>query len=293
MNLIFEPVSLEKGTIYLQRLSECANRASDYSFINLWGWAEEYGLQWAWEEDLVWIQQTIPEPSLWAPIGNWTSIDWSSRLGSVLDLPVVFSRVPESLLPLWEKALGSRMVVQETRGHWDYLYDYPALIELRGNRFHKKKNLLKQFQKKYAHQYVSLGSPTIDQALAMQTDWCTWRDCESHHTLAAENRAIEKILKNWEALAGLVGGAIVVEGQMVAYTVGERLTDDMLLIHFEKGNPEFKGIYQAINQLFLNHLQHPYQTANREQDLDDDGLRKAKLSYHPIDFIKKYQVTVT
>ncbi len=67
----------------------------------------------------------------------------------------------------------------------------------------------------------------------------------------------------------------------------------MLLIHFEKGNPEFKGIYQAINQFFLNHLQHPYQTVNREQDLDDDGLRKAKLSYHPIDFIRKYQVTIT
>ncbi len=293
MNLTFEPVSLQKSTIYLQRLSACANRASDYSFINLWGWAEEYGLQWAWEEDLVWIRQTIPEPSLWAPIGNWTSVDWSSRLGSVLDLPVVFSRIPESLLPLWEKTFGSRIVVEETRAHWDYLYDYPALIELKGNRFHKKKNLLKQFQKKYDHQYVGLGSLTIDQALAMQIDWCTWRDCESHHTLAAENRAIEKVLKNWEALAGLVGGAIVVQGQMVAYTVGERLADDMLLIHFEKGNPEFKGIYQAINQFFLNHRQHPYQTVNREQDLDDDGLRKAKLSYHPIDFIKKYQVTVT
>jgi len=293
MNLIFEPVRLEKGTIYLQRLSECANRASDYSFINLWGWAEEYGLQWAWDEDLVWIQQTMPEPSLWAPIGDWTSIDWSSRLGSVFDLPVVFSRVPESLLSLWKKTLGSRIIIEETRGHWDYLYDYPALIELRGNRFHKKKNLLKQFQKKYDHQYVSLGSLTIDRALAMQTDWCTWRDCESYHTLAAENRAIEKVLKNWEALAGLVGGSIVVEGQMVAYTVGERLANDMLLIHFEKGNPEFKGIYQAINQFFLNHLHHPYQTVNREQDLDDDGLRKAKLSYHPIDFIRKYQVTIS
>jgi len=64
-----------------------------------------------------------------------------------------------------------------------------------------------------------------------------------------------------------------------------------LIIHFEKGNPDFTGIYQAINQLFLNDLKNGFQIVNREQDLDDDGLRKAKLSYHPTDFIRKHSVS--
>jgi hypothetical protein len=63
------------------------------------------------------------------------------------------------------------------------------------------------------------------------------------------------------------------------------------VIHFEKGNHEYKGVYQAINQMFLEHSENNFEFVNREQDLGDEGLRKAKLSYNPVDFIKKYRVT--
>ena len=67
-------------------------------------------------------------------------------------------------------------------------------------------------------------------------------------------------------------------------------TESMFLL--EKGNTDFKGVYQAINQLFLENSGKNYEIVNREQDLDDEGLRKAKLSYHPVDFIKKYRVNL-
>ena len=79
---------------------------------------------------------------------------------------------------------------------------------------------------------------------------------------------------------------------MVAYTIGERLDKQTLVIHFEKGNPAYKGVYQAINQIFLENTGKKHQIVNREQDLDDPGLRKAKLSYHPVNYIKKFQVTL-
>jgi hypothetical protein len=79
---------------------------------------------------------------------------------------------------------------------------------------------------------------------------------------------------------------------MVAYTVAEALTVDMLLIHFEKGDTQYKGIYQAINQKFLENSAAEYTFVNREQDLNDEGLRKAKLSYHPEDFLRKFRVTL-
>jgi len=137
-----------------------------------------------------------------------------------------------------------------------------------------------------------MGPETIGRALAMQTDWCTWRDCESSDMLSAENAAIEKILSRWQDLRGIEGGAIEVAGNIVAYTVAERLTAEMLLIHFEKASPEFKGGYQAINQMFLAHPKGSCSLVNREQDLDDEGLRKAKLSYQPVEFIKKYKITL-
>ncbi len=61
-------------------LARCPQPTSDYSFINLWAWADEYGLIWAWENDLVWIQQTFPEPVYWAPVGDWHGADWPAVL---------------------------------------------------------------------------------------------------------------------------------------------------------------------------------------------------------------------
>ena len=76
---------------------------------------------------------------------------------------------------------------------------------------------------------------------------------------------------------------------MVADTVAEALTDDTLLVHFEKGDTGYKGVYQAINQMFAENAAADYLYLNREQDLDDDGLRKAKLSYLPANFLQKYR----
>ena len=103
---------------------------------------------------------------------------------------------------------------------------------------------------------------------------------------------VSRIFKSWDQLSGALGGAILVDGVMAAYTVAEALTDETVVIHFEKGDTQYKGVYQAINQMFLAHLDKGFRLVNREQDLDDEGLRKAKLSYHPVDFLKKYQITV-
>ncbi len=100
-----------------------------------------------------------------------------------------------------------------------------------------------------------------------------------------------KTLRHWHQLKGLIGACIFVDDLIVAYTIGEMLTADTLLIHFEKGCPQYKGAYQAINQLFLAHQpDDAVRWVNREQDSGDEGLRKAKLSYHPADFLEKYRI---
>jgi hypothetical protein len=45
--------------------------------------------------------------------------------------------------------------------------------------------------------------------------------------------------------------------------------------------------------MFLEYSAKSYVTVNREQDLDDEGLRKAKMSYNPIGFVEKYEVDVS
>jgi len=290
MTLKFEPICLDKQQEYMDIFNRCLQKSSDYSFVNLWGWSDEYGLFWAWSDDVVWIKQTIPNEVLWAPIGAWPDVDWKRCVEKHFDEPTTFLRIPEVLLRVWEKNIEEHIHREDERAQWDYIYNVKELIELKGNRFHKKKNLVNQFKKKYDYQYLPFDAKRIDMAMAMQEDWCTWRDCESSEALSAENRAISRILDNWQTLYGLTGGAILVGREMVAYTIAEQLSQDTIVIHFEKGNPDFKGAYQAINQMFLEHNGADFDFVNREQDLGNEGLRKAKLSYHPVDFVKKYRV---
>lgn len=292
MSLVFEPVSKTKQNQYLKVLDTCPLKSSDYSFVNLWSWADTHGIMWAWDPNLVWIKQTLPYEVYWAPVGAWADVDWDEAFAVGIGNQAVFERVPEDLVNIWGNIDSLKTTSKESRGHWDYLYSVSELTQLKGNRFHKKKNLLNQFKKKYTYRYVPLTEEMIQRALGMQETWCEWRDCEAHASLEAENRAIAKVLNSWQELQGLKGGAIMVESEMAAYTVAEQLTSDTLLIHFEKGSPEFKGVYQTINQMFLEHVGSGFQWVNREQDLGDDGLRKAKLSYNPVGFIKKYSVDI-
>jgi hypothetical protein len=284
---------MERQAAYFKFLDASPEIASDYSFLNLWSWADVYGLAWAWTPELVWIRQSHPVEKYWAPVGDWKKVDWEAIMRRHFKAKVSFGRVPETLLQLWQQTPGMNYEAQPSRGHWDYLYSVTDLVELKGNKYHKKKNLLNQFSKKYDYRYMSLTPDNIHQTIEMQENWCTWRDCASQTALDSENQAISKVLNSWQYFQRLLGGAIMIETDMAAYTVAERLSADMLLIHFEKGNHDFKGVYQAINQMFLQNAGQAFTMVNREQDLDNEGLRKAKLSYNPFGFLKKFDVQLS
>jgi len=290
MALKFGPISISMQADYRERLEKSGFVCSDYSFINLWGWAEEYGLEWAWSDPLTWIRQTRPSLLYWAPVGAMEGVDWKDIFKRHVPKGSRFMRIPADLAHLWEAIFKGGITLGDSREHWDYLYNREELVALSGRRFHKKKNLLNQFRKKYDTQYLPMGPDLIEHALGMQENWCTWRDCESSEALAAENRAIPRILERWDDLLEISGGAIFSGGEMIAYTLAERLTSQTLLIHFEKGDHEYKGVYQAINHAYLKHQEDNAVWVNREQDLGDPGLRKAKLSYHPVELIEKFTV---
>jgi len=281
----FEPVTLDLQHDFNRLLKNTPQIASDYSFANVYGWAEEYALEMAFEQGLSWIRQNKPENVYWAPVGNWNA-DWQ-KIISNLPGPANIVRIPENLALIWQKELPE-MKIQSDRDHWDYLYLASELTELKGNRFHKKKNLYNQFAKNYDFTYVELEKKYIEEALALQTQWCLWKECDDSGALEAENQAIIRVFSSWREIQGLFGAGLMVGEDMVAYTVAEALPDNSLVIHFEKGCPSYKGVYQAINKLFLENSARNFKTVNREQDLGDMGLKKAKESYNPFGYLKKF-----
>ncbi len=288
----FTPVSLRYAKQYKELLCLNNSRASDYSFGNIWGWGEHYGLEWKLLNGMCWLRQTKPQTVYWAPVGDWKNYNWAAC--SCMDEAGTFIRVPEELAGIWEAAYPGRVTVKEARGQWDYLYSAEELAVLSGNRFHKKKNLLNQFLKLYEFSYAEMTSDCVEAVLDMQHEWIKWREVEDSPSLLAENHAIARVLELWDAIPGLVGGAIHIDGAVVAYTVAEEICPGTMVIHFEKGMPAYKGIYQAINNFFAKEMADTGKITylNREQDLDDEGLRKAKEGYNPVDYVKKCAVEI-
>lgn len=290
MHLTFSPIRLEDQARYLEYLAKTPQRASDYSFVNLLGWAQEYDLEIAFGEHCVWIRQKSPSLVYWAPVGNWDAVAWGECPLTEQGMEMI--RVPETLLEIMKKHLGKLVQVHSARGHWDYIYSVPELVALEGKRLSRKRHHLEEFMQRYNWVYKEINADCIEDALQMQQEWCEWRECKDSDALIMENHAIARVMQNWDAMDTLIGGTLHVDGEMVAYTVAEPLDDTTLVVHFEKGKPEYEGVYQAINQLFLADKGGPFTWVNREQDLDDPGLRRAKLSYYPADFLKKYTVTL-
>ncbi len=288
----FNPITLCCQEKFDKVLKECPQLTSDYTFANIWGWTDYYGLELTCSDDLVWIRQTKPELIHWAPLGNWDSVDWEKC--ELMNTPgTKFTRIPEKLAMRLQDIFGDKIILEENRDHFDYVYSVKELIELRGKKFHKKKNLLRQFIKNYNFEYREITPDCVEEVLEMQFDWYRWQEeNNSSAALVAENEAISKVLKEMDTITHLTGGTLRIDGRIIAYTIAEPLGDDTIVIHFEKGNTYFKGVYQAINQMFLENSAGNKTFVNREQDLGEPGLRKAKLSYNQVDFMKKYEITV-
>ncbi|QJB57837.1 phosphatidylglycerol lysyltransferase domain-containing protein [Pseudodesulfovibrio sp. zrk46] len=292
MTLEFETVSLERQDEYHKALTGCPQLlTSDFSFANVYGWADHYGLEWAFHGELCFIRQTKPETVYWAPVGPWEKYDWAGC--NAMRESARFTRVPEALARLWSVSFGNNILLEENRGHWDYVYSVEELIALKGKKFHKKKNLLNQFKKNYLYEYEPMAPECVEEVLEMQDEWYKWyEENNPSDALKAENHAITRVLHNIDQIEGLMGATLRVEGKVIAYTVAEPLCDDSLVIHFEKGDIRYKGVYQAINQMFLENNAAEFINVNREQDLGDEGLRKAKMSYNPSFFMKKFEATI-
>ncbi len=177
-------------------------------------------------------------------------------------------------------------VVAEDRNNFDYLYLRQELAELTGRKFQKKRNLIKAFINNYHYEGRPLLDEYLPDALAILEEWRQEHDSPGDYVAARE--ALEKS----EELQ-LCGGIYYADGQPAAYSLGEELAcGTSFVIHFEKALNRYKGLYQFVNQAFASIIGEPYTTLNREQDLGQEGLRHAKLSYRPTGFVEKYCATL-
>lgn len=186
------------------------------------------------------------------------------------------------------KAAG--FTVTSDRSNWDYVYRTTDLIELKGRKYYSKRKDINKCLSRWDCEYQPITDAIVTQCLNLQEDWCNLRHYNEIPSLLAENEAIKEAILRSKDL-GLIGGAILIQGKVEAFTLAERLNNNTAVVHFEKANPKYSGLYQLINNWFCRNALSSFEYVNREQDMGEEGLRAAKQSYHPHHMVEKYYLT--
>lgn len=192
-----------------------------------------------------------------------------------------------------EQWFPGQFTCEYNRDEADYVYETEKLATLSGKKLHSKRNHINKFKQVYEGrwEYEKLTEDQVEDCFQMAMRWRNENECEEDDEKNQEMCVTMNSLRLLKELH-LIGGVLKIDGEIVAFTIGEAVNDDTFVVHIEKAFAEVDGAYTMINQQFVEHeLLGKYQYVNREDDVGMEGLRKAKMSYHPIFMIEKGYVT--
>ncbi len=185
--------------------------------------------------------------------------------------------------------------LQYNRDSSDYVYLAEDLAELRGKKYHGKRNHLNRFYENN-WSFEPITPENMGECIEMNERWCSENICtvgcddEDERSKEDESCIVRCSFKYYDKL-GYTGGLIRVDGAVQAFCFGEPSADDTFVVHVEKALRNYQGAYTAINHEFVNSLGGKFKYINREEDTGAENLRKAKLSYYPVFLEDKFDIT--
>ena len=295
--LEFKDLELEDKEIINKYLARSQSKGSESSFTNFYMWRKSYNVKYAIYNDWL-IVRSGCEKKWWylPPYGEGDdlagTIEEMIATADALGQKFAIKAVQEKHKDILESLFAERFEFTPERENFDYIYDAQSLRTLAGRKLHSKRNHLNYFLNNTNYTYESLTKDNLQEAMDFLEEWCGQKACDKQKQLddmlVCEKDAIKEIFAVFDEL-DCVGALIRIDGKVKAFTLGEMLNKDTAVIHVEKADHEIRGLYPAINQLFLSNNFPQASFVNREEDTGDEGLRKAKLSYYPQELLSKYK----
>lgn len=285
----FKPIELEDKEVIDKYLKDGQNMGCEMCFSSLYIWRKAYDMRYAVVEDclVLWSKDGTNPAGLRFPAGKGDrlksaeiSCDYMVSIG---EMPQFYGVTEDDINFI--TANTDKYTVEKMEIYADYVYETEKMINLSGKKLHSKKNHLNRFKKTYNYEYSDIKSDDKDDILKAYDSWADISD----KYLEAEREAIGDIIENIDYL-GIKGAMLKVDGQIVAFAFGDKLTDNMAVIHIEKANTDYYGAYAAINQMFAENQWSEFTYLNREDDCGLEGLQRAKRSYQPVFMVEKYKV---
>ncbi|HOQ81068.1 MAG TPA: phosphatidylglycerol lysyltransferase domain-containing protein [Candidatus Cloacimonadota bacterium] len=261
----------------------------DYNISNLLTWGSYYKVQYAIIEDRLFFYN--PQFSLlFFPIGKYFHISelckiYHTFLTQNPNLELVL--IPNSFISR-NKDINEYCQLIPNLEWSDYVYLSENLVNMKGKKLAKKKNLISQFQRLYPnHSIEKISSSHKDEVLAFAEKW---RENKNQIDVVAEFNALKKTFDLWGQIES-EGLILRVDGHIAAFSIFSPQNQTMLTEHFEKFDFEIKGAAQMIVYEVAKYAQkNGYILLNREQDMDLEGLRQAKRSYEPLFLVEFFRI---
>ena len=284
--LKFRPIELnDKPWIdELLRLSDY--QGCEYNFTNNYVWRNIYGISICRFMDY-YIVKSGNGFFFPAGTGDIKALvemlsDYSESMGERLK----FVTMDKSARMLLEKEFPGKFTFATNEDYYDYVYTSESLATLSGKKLHSKRNYINRF-KQLDWSYERINEGNIHECKEMSTLWCQQNNCDMNEEKAEEMCSVENGLDNFKALQ-LEGLVLRVGGEIQAFSYGERLNSNTFVTHVEKALTEYDGTYPMINYLMANEFCKELMYINREEDMGEENLRKAKRSYRPCFMIEKF-----
>lgn len=285
----FKEISIKNLPEMKAYLKKAGNPGCNYSAGNLIIWGADLDISYTIAEGTI-VFRTLEEEKAIYHIAGYTDtfallIRQLTEDAASLRRHAYFADLSREMAEALEEAYPDLFRFRFNRDGSDYVYEVSALASLSGKKYHKKKNHVNRFKKSQRFVYEPLTLENIPECRKMAEEWREGK--EMNASLEAEARALERAFQYYEEL-GFTGGLLRVDGKVAAFTLGEALSGEMFVTHFEKALDYIPELYAVINQQFAEHALSGYHYVNREEDLGVEGLRKAKTSYHPVFMVEKY-----
>jgi uncharacterized protein len=266
----------------------------EYSFGNIFMWSAVFETKICRYKDCLITKSSGPKPSYCCPAGDFNFesilpelITDSKQCGHPFRM---FGLSAECTIML-DALFPGRFEFKPYRDGFDYIYLTEDLINLEGKKYHSKRNHIAYFEKSNIWSFESINKTNISECVKMNQEWLDENRDKHPASIDKEQQAINLAFDNYFDLEFL-GALIRVDEKPVAFTIGEKLNDSTFCVHFEKAYADIRGAYPMINREFAANALSNYKYVNREDDAGSDGLRKAKLSYHPSIIFEKYSVAL-
>ena len=257
-------------------------------------WSECYGTKIHMDEKFALIKTDKEDLNYCFPVGKLSDEELKKAIHYMMKDcknnnrgEFKISRLNKEDVESLKRIMPGKFEINETRDRFEYIYNSEDLANLKGKKYHGKRNHISKFKNLYDWSYEKIIPERKEIYLKFFEKWFEKNSEKEGKDFIEEFKAIKKSFENYEKLE-FEGGAILVDGQIVACTIGEKINHENFVVHFEKAFTEFEGAYTIVNQEFSKTLEKRFKFINREEDLGIEGLRKAKLSYKPFLLLEKY-----